>query len=144
MRLEDIFTEWEADSPIDRLNLSDAALNNYKLHAKYHKIYTYERILLRKYEQDLKVLRLEKWEFYTQGPTEETQKKGWKLPPIGKIIKADCGNYVDADADVVSLTLKIGVQQEKVTLLKSIIDNIQYRGNTIKTALDAVKFEAGF
>ena len=51
--------------------------------------------------------------------------------------------YVDTDKDVIDLTLKIGIQQEKVSLLDSIIGNIKYRSNTIRTALDAVKFEAG-
>lgn len=144
MKLESIFEEWGKDAPIDRANLSDAALDNYKLHAKYHQIYTNERLILRKYESELKVLRLDKFEFYTQGPTQETQEKGWKLPPIGKILRADANSYVDADPDVISLTLKIGIQQEKVGLLDSIIGNIKYRSNTIRTALDAIKFEAGY
>lgn len=143
MKLENIFSEWEKDAPIDRANLSDAALDNYKLHSKYHKIYTNERLLLRKQESELKVLRKEKYEFYTQGPNEETHAKGWRLPPIGKILKADASMYVDTDKDVIDLTLKIGIQQEKVSLLDSIIGNIKYRSNTIRTALDAVKFEAG-
>ena len=144
MKLEAIFEEWDKDAPIDRSNLSDAALDNYKLHAKYHRIFTNERLILRKYEAELKTLRLDKYEFYTQGPSPETQEKGWELPPIGKILKADVNNYIDADSDIINLTLKIGMQQEKVALPKSIIDNIQYRGNTIRTALDAVKFEAGY
>lgn len=144
MKLEDILKMWEEDSVIDRSKLSDEALDVYKLHAKYYRIYINEKLLLRKHNSDLDVLRAEKYDFYTQGPTRETEEKGWKLPPIGKILKADANRYVDVDKDIVDLTLKIGIQQEKVGLLDSIIGNIKFRSNTIRTALDAIKFEAGY
>lgn len=144
MKLENIFSLWEQDSNINRNELDHEALNVSKLHHKYHKIYTNERLLLRKYEFDLKQLRLEKFEFYTQGPTKETMEKGWTLPPIGKILKADAGTYVDADPDIVSLTLKVGIQHEKIELLESIIKSIMNRGFQIKNAIDFMKFQSGF
>ena len=144
MKLEDIFAFWEQDSNINRDELDRESLNTAKLHHKYHKIYTNERLMLRKYEMDLKQLRLEKFEFYTQGPTKETMDKGWKLPPIGKILKADAGTYVDADPDVVALTLKVGVQHEKIELLESIIKSIMNRGFQIKNAIDWIRFQSGF
>jgi hypothetical protein len=144
MKLESIFELWEHDSKINRDELDRESLDASKLHQKYHKIYTQERMLLRKYEIELKLLRLEKFEFYTQGPTRETQEKGWALPPIGKILKADAGNYVDADKDIVELTLKVGIQHEKIELLESIIKSIMNRGFQIKNAIDFMKFQSGF
>jgi hypothetical protein len=144
MKLESIFELWEHDSKINRDELDRESLDASKLHQKYHKIYTQERMLLRKYEIELKLLRLEKFEFYTQGPTRETQEKGWVLPPIGKILKADAGNYVDADKDIVELTLKVGIQHEKIELLESIIKSIMNRGFQIKNAIDFMKFQSGF
>jgi hypothetical protein len=144
MKLEDILTQWEQDSNINRDHLDTESLNASKLHHKYHKIYTQERMLMRKYEFDLKQLRLDKFEFYTQGPTKETHEKGWVLPPIGKILKADAGNYVDADKEVVELSLKIGLQHEKIELLSSIIKSIMNRGFQIKNAIDWAKFQSGF
>lgn len=143
MKLESIFELWEEDSKINREMLDEESLKISMLHAKYHKIYTNERLTLRKYETDLKVLKLEKFEFYTQGPTKETVEKGWQLPPIGKILKADANTYVDADKDIINLTLKIGIQHEKIELLESIIKTLQNRGFQIKTALDWIKFTSG-
>lgn len=143
MKLESIFELWEEDSKINREMLDEESLKISILHAKYHKIYTNERLMLRKYESELKVLKLEKFEFYTQGPTKETQEKGWQLPPIGKILKADANIYVDADKDIIALTLKIGIQHEKIELLESIIKTLQNRGFQIKTALDWIKFTSG-
>jgi hypothetical protein len=98
---------------------------------------------LRKYELDLKKLRLEKYEFYTQGPTEETHAKGWHLPPIGKVIKSEVNNYVDADDDIIQLTLKVGIQQEKIEMLESIIKSLTNRGFLIKSAIDFERFRTG-
>lgn len=144
MKLESIFELWADDSKINREDLGEESLNISKLHHKYHQIYTYERLNLRKLESELKQLKLEKFEFYTQGPTRETAEKGWQLPPIGKVLKADANTYVDADKDIVNLALKIGIQHEKIELLESIIKTISNRGFQIKTALDWIKFTNGF
>lgn len=144
MKLDNIFEMWGEDSKYDRANLDTESLASASLHHKYYKIYTNERLVLRDLESKMKVLRLEKFEFYTQGPTKETHEKGWKLPPIGKIIKSDANTYVDADPDIVQLSLKIGIQHEKIGLLESIIKNIMNRGFAIKNAIDFAKFQAGF
>lgn len=143
MKLDDIFTLWNVDANIDRTELGDEALKIPKLHAKYYAIFTEERLRLRKYETDLKRLRLDKYEFYTQGPTQETHDLGWKLPAIGKVIKSDAYTYVDADSDIIDLTLKIGIQQEKIELLDSIIRTLTNRGYLLKTAVDWEKFKVG-
>lgn len=144
MKLEDIIKLWEVDAEIDRNKLDDASLESSKLHGKYHEIFTNERLLLRKYEADLKVLKLDKYEFYTQGPTQETVAKGWKLPPIGKILKSDANTYVEADKDVIELSLKIGLQHEKIALLDSIIKVIMNRSFSIKNAIEFMKFSSGY
>lgn len=143
MKLDDIFALWDQDSRVDRNALDDEALKLSQLHHKYHRIYTNERLVLRKYEAELKVLKLDKYEFYTQGPTKETADKGWQLPPIGKIIRSDVGQYLDADKDIIELNLKIGMQHEKIELLESIIKTVSNRGFQIKTAVDWIKYTGG-
>ena len=143
MKLEDIFNEWDQDSRIDRTELGDEALKIPKLHHKYFKIFTNERLVLRKYEVELKQLKLAKHEFFTMGPTEETHALGWQLPPQGKILRADVNNYIDADQDVVNLTLKVGIQQEKLELLESVIKSLTGRGFNIKAAIEWEKFKVG-
>ena len=143
MKLESIFELWDQDSKIRREDLSEESLKISTLHSKYHKIYTQERLTLRKYEHELKQLKLDKYEFYTQGPTKETMDKGWQLPPIGKVIKSDVDKYMDADKDLIQLSLKIGVQHEKIELLESILKTIHNRGFQIKNAIDWIKFTSG-
>ena len=143
MKLEQIFELWETDSKINRSELGDEALKIPQLHYKYYKIFSNERLVQKKYEAELKLLKLEKQEFYIMGPTEETHAKGWKLPPQGKVIRSDVGNYVDADPDVINLTLKIGLQNEKIDFLESIIKTLANRNFNIKSAIDWEKFKVG-
>lgn len=143
MKLADIFDLWEVDSQVDRRVIDDEALKISSLHKKYHEIFTNERLMLRKYEMELKVLKLEKFEFLTDGPTKETQEKGWKLPPKGKIIRSDAQQYVDADKEVINLTLKIGLQHEKITLLESILKTIHQRSFNLRAAIDFIKWTNG-
>jgi len=143
MKLDSIYALWAEDSKIDRMDLGEESLKISSLHQKYMEIYTNEKIVLRKYDSDLKVLKLEKYEFYTQGPTNETQERGWELPAIGKVIRSDVQQYVEADKDIIQLTLKIGIQHEKVSLLESIIKNLSNRGFQIKNAIDWIKYASG-
>jgi Recombination, repair and ssDNA binding protein UvsY len=143
MKIESIFEEWEKDSQIDKTDLDEESLKIPKLHHKYYRQFVSERLLYRKLEADLKQLKLEKHEFYTQGPTKETQEKGWQLPPKGMILKNDLPMYIDADKDIIELSLKIGYQLEKIDLLESILKTLQNRGYNIKTAVDWIKFTQG-
>ena len=91
----------------------------------------------------MKVLKLEKYEFYTDGPTSEQIEKGWKLPARGKIIRSDANNYVEADSDIIALNLKLAYQMEKLNLLESIIKTIGNQSFNIKSAIEWEKFKVG-
>lgn len=143
MKLEDIFEEWNEDSRIDKTELGDELIKIPILHNKYYKILSAERLLLKSYENKMKQLKLDKYEFFTQGPNEESEKLGWKLPPKGMILKADLPMYMDADPDIIKLSLKIGLQQEKIEFLDSIIRSLTNRGYNLKSAVDWQKFING-
>lgn len=143
MKINDIFSLWDVDSKIDRQELGEEAIKISILHSKYYKIYVNEKLALKKYEIELKQLKLEKFEFYTQGPTKEQIEKGWKLPTIGRIVRGDVDRYLEADPDIVQYTLKIAVQNEKIDLLESIIRTLRDRNFNIRAAIDWAKFQSG-
>lgn len=143
MKFEDIFEEWKKDSEIDRTELANESLRIPKLHHKYYMILVTEKSLLKKLEADMKQLKLSKYEFYSQGHTEETRSLGWQLPAKGLILKADIPMYMEADKDIVELSLRVGMQQEKVEFLESIIKSFQTRGYIIKNAIEFMKFTMG-
>lgn len=143
MKIEDILEEWNKDVQMDKTELGEEALKIPKLHHKYYQILVKEKLLLRQHEAEMKRLKLDKYEFLTQGPNEETRDKGWRLPPKGMVLKGDIPMYLDADEDVVKQSLKIGLQQEKIELLDSIVKNIMNRNFMIKNAIDWQKFTMG-
>jgi len=143
MNIDEIMSEWKTDSEIDVTELADESIKIAKLHQKYYEYLIKEKLLFKKNESDLKLLRLEKYEFYTQGHNEETLKKGWELPSKGMVIKSEIPMYLDGDKDIINLNLKISYQQEKIDLLQSIIKSLNNRGYNIKSAIDWIKFTSG-
>lgn len=143
MKIEAIMEEWEKDSDIDKTELGDAALKLAKLHHKYYRFLVNEKMILKTYEADMHSLKLDKYEFFTQGPNEETMKKSWVLPAKGLILKADIPMYMSADKDIINLSLKIGLQEEKIQALESIIRTLNSMGYNIKAAIDFYKFVNG-
>ena len=51
--------------------------------------------------------------------------------------------YLDADPDLIEISLQIGVQLEKVEFLESIIKTLNNRGYIIKTAVEFIRFTMG-
>lgn len=143
MKIEDIYDSWKEDSNIDRTELGEESLKIPQLHNKYLKLLSSERLILLKLESQLKSLKKDKFEFYTQGPTKETNEKGWELPARGMILKADIPMYMESDQDIIDLTLKIGYQKEKIDVLYDIIKSINNRGYNIRAAIDWHKFTMG-
>jgi hypothetical protein len=143
MKIEDITSLWDQDSKIDPTEIGSEALNISRLHSKYMNILSEERLRLRKLESDMKILRRDKYEMYAMGATKEHKDMGWEMPARGVILKQDIPIYMDSDREIVSMSLKIGMQQEKVEMLDSIIRSIMSRGYQLKTALDHLKFTMG-
>jgi hypothetical protein len=143
MTLEEIFNIWKEDCEINPSELGYAALELAKLHQKYYKFLSFERLNHKKLQGELKKLRLEKQEFFLDGPTESQIQLGWKLPSKGRILKSDVNAYIEGDDDIIKLNLKIAYQAEKVELLTDIIKTISNRGFHIKSAIDWARFQTG-
>ena len=142
MKIEEIESLWSEDSIITDIDLSREASKIPQLHAKYYQIYIREKMILLKYRNEYKKLKLEKHEFLIN-PTEDKFNDGWKLPAQGKILKNEIHTYLDGDNLILQQELKIGIQEEKVTFLKSIIDSINTRNFIIKNMIEDRRFMAG-
>jgi hypothetical protein len=143
MKIESILESWEQDVSIDHTALGTEALKIPKLHHKYNTMLVQERLILRKYKADMAQLDKDKFEFYTQGPSEEQAKLGWELPGRGMILKNDIPVYMKADKQIVELSLRIGLQEEKVELLTSIMWSLKDRTYSLRVALDHLRFTMG-
>ena len=143
MKLEDIQDEWQKDGEISSPNIANESMKFAKLHSKYWRMLSHERLLLRKQESDLKTLRFDKYEFYTQGASKEHLEKGWTKVPKGAILKSEVGIYLESDQHIQEQILKIAYQNEKVDFLLSVVDTINKRSYLLKTMLDYQKFANG-
>ena len=143
MQLDSLFELWKVDSEIDRSELGEASTTIPKLHYKYYKLYSQERLTLRKLEAEYKVLFKDKWEYYQGNMSEEDLKeREWKPFPL-KVLKTDIDKYIDSDTDIVKHNYKIEYQKEKIDFLESVIRSINNRGFQIKNAIDWEKFKVG-
>tara|TARA_S200002703_G_scaffold2466_2_gene3861 strand:+ start:34864 stop:35298 length:435 start_codon:yes stop_codon:yes gene_type:complete len=143
MKIDDIYDLWREDSYFERDELTEETLKIPQLHSKYLRILSGERIRLKMLESESKKLYKNKHEYYRGDLDEDTLKeKGWEQNPL-KILRQDLDMYIQQDQDMSEISSKIEMQKEKVSILESILQQINNRGYQIKSIIDWEKFKAG-
>jgi hypothetical protein len=149
MKLDSIFTLWEADSKISITDLSNEAVKIPQLHHKYLRIMTHEKLVLMKIENEYKQLHFEKKKFLEEGASTKEElikwkeKNKWNTPPKGRTTKRETDSYIEVDNDIIAILQKIGIQKEKVEILSSIINQINQRSFQIKDIIAWERFKTG-
>ena len=115
MDLTKIQEMFDKDSKIDETNITLEETRSPALLNKYLKLYTNFRLMLSKAESDMKILKREKWMFYT-GKSER--------PFELKILKNDVSTFIDADEEMIKLSSKIDYLKQVVGYLDHIINNL--------------------
>ena len=64
MTLEEIQNLWSKDANVDRTELGEEAIRIPQIHSKYFKIFSTERLKLKKQELENKQLYTDLWEYY--------------------------------------------------------------------------------
>jgi len=143
MKLEDIIASWEADNTFDHERLTEESVKSVTLHSKYYSIMVHEKLKLATYNSEKKELINIKTEYYNGELDFDTLKEhNWK-PFAKKILKTDIDRHIQGDKDFINMNLKIALQEEKVIMLKEIIDRLNTRSFTIKNIIEWKKFKAG-
>jgi hypothetical protein len=143
MTLNEIFENWSIDSKINKTELDDESLKTAILHNKYLKLYSAEKLNLHKIELEYKSLLKLKTEYYAGTLDLQTIKdNGWE-PNQKIILKSDIHIHIEADEHIQKISLKIGLQREKVYVLESILKTIGNRGFQISTAVNYMKLISG-
>jgi hypothetical protein len=141
--IETLYNEWAKDGEIDQTNISKSTTDIPKLHNKYFRWYVEEGLRLKKLKAEYKILYKLKGEWYRgELDDEELKEHGWQ-PQRLKILRADVPSYLEADADIIKMSLKIGFQEEIVAYLESIIKHISNRNFLLKTIVDFERFRSG-
>lgn len=141
MNIDEIQTLWEEDSKIDPDNLHTESIKIPSLHSKYYKIYNNILLLKKMEETKLKILKKEKWLYYSgkADPDIYIDK-----PFDHKVLKPDMEKYLDADEDLIKSNSKIEYYQAMLSYLDSILKTILNRTYQIKNAIEYMKFTAGY
>jgi len=141
MNLDEIQASWAEDSKLDPDNLHNESIKIPSLHSKYYNIYN-NIVLLKKLEENkYKILRKEKWLYYTGKAEPEVYKKN---PFDHKVLKPDIDKYMDADEDIMRIVSKIEYYQTMLSFIDSILKTILNRTYQIKNAIEFMRFTAGY
>jgi hypothetical protein len=140
--IEELQELWTSDCSIDKSSLDVESLKIPELHNKYYKLYIKEKLRLKQLDAKYQQLYKLKHDYFSgKMDPEERTSLGWE--PMRLLVGKDLSVYLNADQELIDQSLLIAAQQEKISFLESIIDNINKRGFLIKNAIDFLKWSNG-
>jgi len=143
MNIEQIKAQAEIDTVIDTNHLDDEASRIPQIHNKYLCILMDEKLVLESFDSKLKILRRDKWLYYSgKLSQEELKQKGWE-PFDLNILKQDIDRFIDSDIDIINLGNKVFLQKEKVNYVESVIKIISNKICNIRSSIEWIKFSQG-
>jgi hypothetical protein len=73
---------------------------------------------------------------------EDLKDLGWR-PNQKRIIRQDMDKYIQADKDIINMSLKIDYHSARANFLEDIVRTIHGRNFIIKSMIDILKFQHG-
>ena len=143
MNIEQIKAQAELDTAIDANHLEDESAKIPQIHNKYLCILMDEKLVLEALDSKLKILKRDKWLYYSGKMSEqELKKKGWQ-PFDLNVLKQDLDRFIDSDGDVINLTHKVFIQREKINYIEGIVKIISNKIWNIRASIEWIKFSQG-
>ena len=106
MNIESLRTMVQLDLEIDESNLHTESIKTPQLHNKYLVFYQNSKLELEKLELEEKILKKDKWLYYTgKIGQDDLESYGWE-PFDYNILKTDVPMFIDADKDIQKLFTK--------------------------------------
>lgn len=146
MDLKMILDMWSSDCVIGQSSLDESSRQTPLLHAKYLELLSTAKLRLKKAEQEQKVLLKDKWLYYNgKMDQSEIEKKGWKPDPFDglKILKGEMDYYYDSDPEIQHSVEKIEYIKTIIDTLNEILNNVNWRHQTISNMIKWRIFESG-
>ena len=140
MTLEELQELADKDLKINDTELDLESIKTPAIHNKYLKFLTKYKLILSRSETDYRVMKREKWEYYTgkADPSVYAER-----PFSFKLLKTDVDKYLDSDMELQKLKQKVDYIQTTVDFLDRTLRQISNRTFTIKNAVDWRKFTSG-
>ena len=144
--LNNVLEMWAEDCRLDGTKLDKSSKETPILHAKYLRLLSEAKLMLKKAERDQKILLKEKWLYYNGKMDQETvEALGWEADPFDglKILKGELDYYYDSDPEIQKSEEKIQYYKTVIDTLTEIINNINWRHQTISNIIKWKQFESG-
>ena len=143
MNIEQIKAQAELDTIIDANHLDDEASRIPQIHNKYLCMLMDEKLIHENLESKLKILRRDKWLYYSGKLSEdELKRKGWE-PFDLNILKQDLDRFIDSDQDIITLSNKVFLQKEKINYIEGVAKIISNKIWNIRSSIEWSKFTQG-
>lgn len=143
MNLDELKTMIKKDLEIDQTALDAESSRTPQIHNKYLVMYMDEKLKLKRMENELSILRRNKWLYYTgRMSKEELDQHGWE-PFELNILKNEADQMIESDNDYIKASEKVNFQQEKVSYLEDVIKIVNNRQWQIRSIIDWLKFTQG-
>ena len=143
MNIEQIKAQAELDTIIDANHLDDEASRIPQIHNKYLCMLIDEKLIHENLESKLKILRRDKWLYYSGKLSEdELKRKGWE-PFDLNILKQDLDRFIDSDQDIITLSNKVFLQKEKINYIEGVAKIISNKIWNIRSSIEWIKFTQG-
>ena len=137
---------WAEDSKISQSKLDETSRVTPMLHAKYLELLSTTKLQLKRAEFAQKVLLKDKWLYYNgKMSPEDMLEKGWEPDPFNglKILKGEMDYYYDSDPEIQKSEEKIQYYKTVIETLTEIINNLNWRHQTIGNMIKWKQFESG-
>ena len=143
MNINDVKEMVKSDLGIDQTALDTESSRTPQLHNKYLVIFMDERIKLKRLENELSVLRRNKWLYYTgRMSKEELVQFNWE-PFELNVLKTEANDLIDSDGEYIRMSQKTDFQKEIVNYLEGVVKIVQNRQWQIRAMIDWIKFTQG-
>lgn len=140
--LSDLLAMWDKDAIIDRIEPGNALLEIPKLHSKYLRILSNNRMKAKKAEFNYYKVKKIKREYYTGKLDEETLKKyGWE--PFQFVLNKDISIYLESDEDLMKALGSKELHDEIVKNCEAIMKELHSRTYQIKEFITWERFING-
>jgi hypothetical protein len=102
-----------------------------------------EKIILEKQESKLKILKRDKWLYYSgKMSEEELKKRNWEVFDL-IILKQDLDRFIESDTEIIALSNAVFAQKEKVNYIESVVKIMSNKIWNIRSTIDWIKFTQG-
>lgn len=144
MKLSEIQEEWTKDAKIVETDLAREALRIDELHSKYVKLYSNNRLALRKAQAEHARTRQTKRKYFLgQLSKEELKDLGWEQYLFAKPIAKELEEILEADEDLSKLVDRVAYHETVNATLESIMKSLGSRTFNVKNAITYIMYQDG-